>query len=107
MLDQLARILGVSTTITAIMLALVVVQVATQVYALVNLVRREVVLGGRKWVWALVVVLGGLLGAIAYLVAGRPASELDDSNASSAASASGGEAARRAVDVLYNPRDRN
>jgi len=105
-LDQFARLLGVSTTVAAIVLALIVVQVATQAYALVDLARRKSVRGGRKWLWALVVALGNLPGAIAYLAAGRAPPQVDVSDARSGASASGGEAARRAVDVLYDPRDR-
>jgi hypothetical protein len=106
MLDRLARLLDVSTTVAAIALALIVIQLATQVYALVDLARRDRVRGGRKWAWALVIALGSLIGAIAYLVAGRLAPEVDVSSADSGTSVAGGEAARRAVDVLYNPRDR-
>ena len=71
MLDRFARLLHVSTTVTAILLVLVAVQLATQVYALVDLARRDEVFGGRKWLWALIIVLGNLMGAIGYLVAGR------------------------------------
>jgi hypothetical protein len=106
MLDWFGRLLQVSTTVAAIVLALIVLQVATQAYALVDLARRDAVRGGRKWVWALVIALGNLPGAIGYLVAGRPAPKVDVSGAGSGASAAGNEAARRAVDVLYNPRDR-
>lgn len=106
MLDRFARLLDVSTTVAAIVLVLVVAQVATQVYALVNLARRDTVRGGRKWVWALVIAFGNLPGAIAYLVAGRPEPEADVSRVGSGASARGGDAARRAVDALYGPRDR-
>ena len=105
MLDRFARLLDVSTTVVAILLALIVVQVATQVYALVDLARRDAVRGGRKWVWAVVIALGNLPGAIAYLAAGRAAPEVDVSSAGSGASAAGAEAARRAVDTLYKPRD--
>jgi Phospholipase_D-nuclease N-terminal len=105
MLDRFARLLDVSTTVVAIILALIVVQVATQVYALVDLARRDAVRGGRKWVWAVLITLGNLPGAIAYLVAGRAAPEVDVSSAGSGASAASAEAARRAVDALYNPRD--
>lgn len=103
MLDRFARLLHVSTTVTAILLVLVAVQLATQVYALVDLARRDEVFGGRKWLWALIIVLGNLMGAIGYLVAGRVAPAVDSSGSS--ASTAGGEAARRAVDALYGPRD--
>jgi hypothetical protein len=103
MLDRFARLLDVSTTVAAIVLLLLVVQLATQVYALVDLARRDAVRGGRKWVWALVIVLGNVLGAIGYLGAGRPSPAVDVSG--SGASTAGGQAARRAVDVLYGSRD--
>ena len=105
MLDRFAQLLGVSTTVAAIVLALIIAQVATQAYALVDLARRDAVRGGRKWVWALAIALGNLPGAIAYLVAGRPTPEVDVSGAGSDASPAGGEAARRAVDALYEPRN--
>ena len=104
MLDRLARLLEVSTTVAGLVLALVVVQLATQAYALVDLARRDAVRGVRKWPWALVIVLGNLPGAIGYLVAGRAPPVVDASGAG--VSASGGDAARRAVDVLYGDRDR-
>ena len=105
MLDRFARLLEVSTTVAAIVLAIIVAQLATQAYALVDLARREAVRGGRKWVWALVIALGNLPGAIGYLVAGRPTPEVDVPGAGSGASTAGGEAARRAVDALYKPRN--
>ena len=106
MLDRLAQLLEVSTTVAALLIGLIVVQLATQVYALVDLARRDAVRGGRKWPWALAAALGNLPGAIAYLVAGRlPPDEV--SHTSSGASTAGGEAARRAVDVLYKQGDRH
>lgn len=106
MLDWFAKRLEISTTVVAIVLVLVVVQVATQVWALVDLARRDAVRGGRKWVWALVIVLANLPGAIAYLAAGRSAPQVDALGERSGAGAPGVEAARRAVDTLYGPRDR-
>ena len=110
MLDRLAQLLGVSTTVAALALALVAAQLLMQIYALVDLARRDSVRGGAKWVWALLVVAGNLPGAIAYLAAGRttPAA-LDVSGVrgvGSGATAAGTDAAERALDVLYHPRDR-
>ena len=104
MLDRFAQMLGVSTGVAAILLGVIVVQVATQVYAVVDLVRRDEVRGGNKWVWALVLALGNLPGAIAYLAAGRMPPTVDASRAGSGASTVGDDAARRAVDALYGPR---
>src|SRR6187431_250719 len=52
LLDRFAQLLHVSTTVAAIMIAVIVLQLATQVFALVDLARRRAVRGGRKWVWA-------------------------------------------------------
>jgi len=106
MLDRFARLLDVSTTVAAIVLALIVAQLAMQVYALVDLARRDAVRGGRKWVWALVIAFANLPTQIDNLVAGRPTPRVDVSGAPSGASAAGAEAARRAVDALYAPRAR-
>lgn len=103
MLDRFARLLHVSVTVAAIVVALIVLQVATQAFALVDLARRDAVRGGRKWVWALVIALGNLPGAIAYLAAGRTPPDMDGSPRGPGAPA--GDAARRAVDALYGPRD--
>lgn len=103
MLDRLAQHLEVSTTVAAILVALLALQLATQLYALVDLARRETVRGGRKWPWVVVVALGNLPGAIVYLAAGRAEPPAHDPKVG--AGAVDTDAARRAVDVLYNPRD--
>ena len=98
---------GITTPVAAILIALIAVQVAAQVYALLDLARRNVVRGGRKWVWVLVIALGNLPGAIAYLVVGRPPATVDVSGAASSASGARSDAARRAVSELYGRRDRS
>jgi len=105
MLDWLAGRLHVSPTIAGLVVALIVVQLALQLYALADLARRDRVRGERKWLWVLVIAFGNLLGAIVYLAVGRPPAEADLAAGGSAASTAGGEAARRAVDALYGPPD--
>jgi hypothetical protein len=81
--------------------ALGVVQLTLQIIALVDLARRSVVNGGRKWVWLVVIVLGGLIGAAAYLAVGRTVPQaLEGSDAPQAGDAG---ARRRALDTLYGP----
>jgi phospholipase D-like protein len=106
MLDWLAGRLNISPTVAGAMLGLIVVQLALQVYAVVDLVRRDRVRGDRKWVWALVIAFGNLVGAIVYLAVGRAPAEVDIPAGASGASTAGGEASRRAVDALYGTRDR-
>lgn len=106
MLESIARRLDVSPTVAIILLVLIIVQVSTQVYALVDLSRRDTVVGGRKWPWALAIVFANLPGAIVYLVSRRSAHAVTVSDERSGASAAGTKAAERAVDTLYGPRDR-
>lgn len=103
MLDWLARHLEVSPAVAGALLLLIVVQLGAQVYALVDLTRRRAVRGGRKWVWALVVALGNLPGAIAYLAAGRSVSIAEGASGAKTADE---DAVRRAVDAVYGSRDR-
>jgi hypothetical protein len=104
MIDWLARRFEVSPTVAALVLALTVVQLATQVYALVDLVRRDTARGGRKWLWALLIAFGNLPGAIIYLAIGRTGPPAPTSDGGAAAA--GSQAANRAVDALYGPRDK-
>jgi ABC-2 type transport system ATP-binding protein len=60
------------------LIVLGVAEVALVVFCLVDLVRRPAVLGDRKWVWALLIVLFAIPGSIIYLAVGRvpaPAAE--------------------------------
>jgi ABC-2 type transport system ATP-binding protein len=62
-------------------IVLAVVEVALVVFCLVDLVRRPAVLGDRKWLWVLLIVLFALPGSIIYLAIGRvpaPAPEVDE-----------------------------
>jgi DMSO reductase anchor subunit len=81
--------------------ALILVQVTLQVIAIVQLVRtpaERVSLGGRKWLWAVIILLGELIGPILWFVLGKtpepvapvaPSTAADDRDA--------------AVDALYGP----
>ena len=100
-MDQLAHRLGVSTAVAVVILVLLIVQLSLQIYSLVDLARRDEVRGGKKWVWVLVIAFGNLVGALVYLVAGTKPERVIPGGASAAAS----DAARRAVDTLYGPRN--
>ncbi len=54
-----------------LLVPLVLVQIGIQVFALIDLIRRARVKGGNKVLWAIIVLLGGLLGALVYIVLGR------------------------------------
>lgn len=101
--QELTNALGGSSVAFYAVVALAVVQLAIQIWALVDLARIPRVVGGRKWVWALVIIFlsNFVLGAILYFAIGRrvpvPAEETlpapDDHK----------DRANRAVDTLYGP----
>lgn len=73
-IDRTARYRGRVDTeqLVAILVPLIAVQLALMIVALRDLVRPERrVRGGPKWVWAIVIVFGELLGPAIYLLAGR------------------------------------
>jgi hypothetical protein len=95
---------GISTPLAIAIVALGVIQLTLQIWGLVDVLRRPVP-AQRKVVFAAVTVLGGLIGALAYLAVGRPMLEAESREASAV---SGNEAARqRALDQLYGPDQRN
>jgi len=91
---------GIGMPLGIAIVALCVIQLTLQIWALVDLIRNPAP-AQRKLVFAAVIVLLGLLGAIAYLAVGRPMlGETSDAPSVS----SGNETARkRALDQLYDP----
>jgi hypothetical protein len=91
---------GISTPLAIAIIALGVVQLTLQIWAFVDLVRRPAPTQ-RKVVFGAVILLAGLIGALAYLAVGRPMLDEDGHGASAG---SGDAAARkRALDQLYGP----
>ncbi len=45
---------------------LVVIQTSMQVIALISLSKRKKVRFENKWIWVIIIVLGGIIGSIAY-----------------------------------------
>jgi hypothetical protein len=54
-----------------LIIPLVVIQLGLMVYCLVDLSRREKVRALPKWAWALIIILGELIGPIVYIFVGR------------------------------------
>ena len=52
------------------LIPVILLQLGLMVFALVDLARREKT-RGPKWLWAIVIVLGEVLGPIVYLLVGR------------------------------------
>jgi len=53
-----------------LLIPILLLQLGLMIFALVDLARRERV-RGPKWLWALIIVVGELMGPIVYLVFGR------------------------------------
>ncbi len=49
---------------------LILIQLGLMVYCLIDLSRRERV-KGPKWLWAIIIIFGELIGPVVYLIAGR------------------------------------
>lgn len=61
------------TTLFLALLPLILISVGLELFALIDLIRRDrrAVQGGNKWIWALVILLISVVGPVAYLMAGR------------------------------------
>jgi membrane protein YqaA with SNARE-associated domain len=94
---HMEKLRDLPTGLLVVLGALVIVQVSLQVWGLLDLS------GRRKWVWALVILLGNLVGAIAYLVIGRNAPLPATSDELPSGDRAGNR--RAAVDRLYGKRD--
>lgn len=83
---------------------LTLVQIGLQVAALIDLVRRpeERVVSGKKWLWALLIVFGQIIGSILYFAIGRVPAPAEQTP--SRASTDTRDAADRAADELYGGR---
>lgn len=55
----------------ALLVPLILVELGLIAFALYDLVRRERVKGGNKWLWGVLIVFFSLIGPILYLVLGR------------------------------------
>jgi len=82
---------------------LIVVQIALEVWALIVLFKTpdDRLMLGKKWPWVLIILLVNMIGAVIFLAAGRTKPALDERAASAQPSVPTGDAAARAVDVLY------
>lgn len=100
-MSSIAGTLNVPVAVAVGVLALAVLQIGVQIYALIDLARRRRVTGGMRWVWLLVILFGNLVGAIVYLAVGRPAPPAIEPEHESGRAP--GERARDAADLLYGP----
>ena len=59
------------------LIPLVIIELALLVIALVDLIRRETVRGDNKVVWAIVIVIFGIIGPVVYFLFGRKEIPID------------------------------
>ena len=90
-----------SPGVLVVLIVLGVIELALIVVCLVDLLRRPAVLGGRKWVWVVVILLFNLLGPILYLAVGRVPPPVADQ--ASTADDGTRDRASAAADLLYGP----
>ncbi len=80
-----------------------VAQLSFEILALVDMLRRpseRLTLGGRKWLWAILILGVSWIGAIVYFAAGgKPALAVDAASASPVSDRAGA-----AVSALYGPK---
>ena len=64
------NVLDVLIKILPLLIPIILLQLVLMVVALIDLIKRERT-RGPKWMWAIIIVLGELLGPVIYLVVGR------------------------------------
>jgi hypothetical protein len=98
------KLLSLPTSVLVAIGLLAVVQLSLQVWSVLDLIRRPMPSSGASWLWGLVIVVGGFVGALAYLAIGR---RMVPDSAADAPVGEGRAAAReRAIDRLYGDGDR-
>ncbi len=60
----------ISNTLILLIIPVILLQLTLMIIALVDLARREKT-KGPKWLWAVIIIFGELIGPIVYLLAGR------------------------------------
>jgi hypothetical protein len=97
-----AESLGVPPQVLIGLIVVLVVQITLQIAAVISLVKtpaEQVTLGGRKWLWALIIVLGEVPGPLVWFFAGRKSALAMDA----AARQDVVERTQAAADTLYGP----
>ncbi len=100
--DLFDRLGALPTAAVVALVAVLLIQLGLQVFGLIDLARRPRVPGGRKWVWAVVIVAGNLVGALVYLALGRSVPPIVDDRGGVGSAGT----RQQALDKLYGDRDR-
>lgn len=54
-----------------LLIPIVLIDFVLKIAALIDLIRREQVAGGKKWLWAIIILAINYFGPVIYLVLGR------------------------------------
>jgi hypothetical protein len=98
--------LDLSTLPVGVLIAggvVVLAQIIFELWALIDMLRRpadQLTLGGRKWLWAIIIVVVNWIGAIVYFIAGRKPPAVDEGQGQADQMH---EQAQVVADVLYGP----
>ncbi len=60
-----------TTAVLLLLLPILIIEFGLLIFALVDLVRRQKVRGGNKWLWGILIVFVSYIGPILYFVLGR------------------------------------
>jgi len=60
-----------TSQLIGLIIPLVLIELGLLGFALYDLIKREKVKGGNKWVWGVMIVVGNFIGPILYFVLGR------------------------------------
>jgi hypothetical protein len=76
------------------------------VWAIIDLVQRQVVTWNNKWVWVAIIVVFGLIGPIVYFVAGRPPRPMNEyGDGTTQRQVDADKRISAVTDLLYGPAD--
>ncbi len=60
-----------TTAVILLLLPIIIIEFGLLVFALIDLIRRQKVRGGNKWLWGVIIVVIEFIGPIVYFIAGR------------------------------------
>lgn len=70
-MEQVPTVLNLLIRFLPFIIPLVLLQLILMIIALLDLTRREKVKWLPKWLWAIIIILGEMVGPIVYFVLGR------------------------------------
>ncbi len=102
-MNELRTWTDIPTELQVALILLAVIQLGVQITAVVSILRTPVerLLTGKRWLWLLVVLAGGLVGAIVYRAIGRLPPQAQDPMRSQEVNGPTPDRGKRAAELLY------